>query len=353
MDATLKLPLLQFDNLPVLVALRGVGLKFLAVSLVAWLVCEVFRLRQGACDFVSPIVRVGIATVALTMLPTWGNGLYQLALHLSDGIGADIHQEVFTRAIAKAAESAASSKIIGTGLGYVFCAFLVCLTAVKMFIVDLLFPCMFAIVLIMGLVGIPIGIFPGINSVGGWIRSLIEISLWPVCYQLVVATLTSLWKGMLDQVAAADFTTFFSDMVSLAAQNDVAEAFASSQYFLLIQLFAFLALFTVLTLFSPAIATIIMRSQPAGFVGGIMTAKASSLAIDGAKLAVRKAFGNDAAHRYADMATSAAGKAAGKTTSSSGGEGSHKVPRGQTSYGKQEGDEMDQRDLFESHKTGE
>src|SRR5688572_21413070 len=62
---------------------------------------------------------------------------------------------------------------------------------VKFMMIDVLFPMTFGLVLMLGVLAVPLSLFPGVSSISGWFKNLIEIALWPVIFQVLLALLVS------------------------------------------------------------------------------------------------------------------------------------------------------------------
>ena len=292
----------NFRDLPGLMYLQSLGETLLGLGLVMCFGQAALQLiRQGCCDLITPLIRFGMAYFALEMLPTLGGLLYDGSMELSGLMGKSSHLELFSQAFAHIADATSSSSaVLTTVLGGQVFVLSVVMAFSKMMVVDIIFPVALGIVLMFGTLSIPIGLFPGVNSLSGWVRNLIEVSLYPICFQLVVGQLTSQFSGLLKQVAAADFVNFFGALLSIWEQRgNLSEIIPQSPYFLLIKFFAFCLVYIVLTTFSPALAMMVMRGRSVGAIGGMLAAKGASLVAGGARMVAGSAMARGALGRLA------------------------------------------------------
>lgn len=261
----------RFGQIPGLSYVQGLGTQILAFALLAWLGLELYRfLTRGTCDFATPIVHVGLAVAIVHGIPSLGGALGGAAQGIGKAIldvsETQLFGEAFNHAVGQvynqSALSALSSMLTFKGLLVLFgCVLYLGMMVLKLLVIDVLWPICFNLTLVVGLIAVPLGALPG-GQVMGWLRTLLEVSLWPVIFQLLVALMVGSFKGLLEQVVALDAAGVFTQGVSLGGTDPGAVEALSRGVLVLVRFWALCLGYCLLGIGTPMLASVAVRSGP-------------------------------------------------------------------------------------------
>jgi hypothetical protein len=310
---TFELITASYSSIAALGTLQSVGITMLSVALAVSLIIQLYRhVVGGQSDFITPIVRVGLAIACLTLIRPIGDFFAGSAYALSNMLFSedlfDLANQVWSNVMRGVEDpgvldyvAALFSPMFWLCLGTYLQ--LITVAVIKIAIVDVLWPVMFGLVLFSGSLSIPLGLFPGVSSFKGWALNLCEIAIWPIVFQILATMLLACFQGQL---------TRMNDLALVWEKNDELEANAEalenlgadgkaqefraqidknakSKWGTLLRYWAINTAFLFLTLFVPLIARKIVRGESAGAIGGIMTAVAARLGYGAVKRTVQTA----------------------------------------------------------------
>ena len=313
---------IAYDQIAGLGALQTLGGSILGAALGIYMVIELYRLvTTGRCDMVTPIIKIAGAILILYSLVPIGNFISDAMQSTSEKL---LNTNVFV--LASDAWTAAFEGVSGpidfvsnlfsqiTWLSLLTWLCLVIVIILKIVVIDVLFPILLGVVVITGALSIPIGVFPGANSMKGWVMNLVEISIWPLVFQILATMLFATFATQLqavDSESMAALRQMYNDVqpdnmmekVELMADKEKqaqVKAIESGVFKKFVKFLAIAAAYGLLCLFTPLLCRMIVRSESAGFVGGIVTA-ASTRMIARATSRVSNRFGRAAGYmgRYA------------------------------------------------------
>jgi len=273
--------------LPVYSALAAFGQRVLVLGFVAWLLVETYRLvTKGQCDYFTPLARFAAGSVLLQALPKIHDEVAGALFEAGQKIGAQNTEQLFLRAYEHAiGGSIAAQQGAGVldavsmlanvfslqgmfALGSVGLA--LSMQVLKVLILHVLWPLCLGLVVAYGALAIPLGALPGMSTLKGWLKNLVEVAIWPLVFQTVVSLLVGSFDRTLTAVAQLDFARVFTDPTAPA--RDIMT---------LVEWWAICWAYLLLCLLTPLLASMVVRSTPVGIIGGIVAAQAVRLASAG------------------------------------------------------------------------
>jgi hypothetical protein len=320
---TSRIVVTAYDKIPGIGTFQGLGTSLLMLALSIYMVIELYKfLTRGHADFVTPIIKIGAAIIVI-------NSIIPIGSFLSGAVDAGANG-IFDKQLNALAAQAFESAMDGVSdpsvtdyvksifspsawLGLLSWLFITATIVIKIVVIDIVWPVMFALVLFSGALSVPIGVFPGVNSAKNWAMNLVEIALWPLVFQLLISMLTGTFSGQLEQMAKYGTRWKIIDAVSTVnaiskvnpAFNDVSnkmndavdnlnkalekdgqdkiDTSAHGLMFHLVRFLGYTAAFMFLCLFTPFIARKIVRGESAGFLGGVLSAAGTSLVVGAAR----------------------------------------------------------------------
>jgi hypothetical protein len=289
------LALVRYQDIPGIELLHGIGQKVLGLALLAYVLVESFKLvRGGKPDFAGPIMRVAVGFIVVSAIPWIGTLLATTSLSVAGSMMEESTLTLFGRAIGTALESTTCDEtgISATlGLLFSFKGWISILSSVvyiamylaKFLVIDVLFPVCFGLVLFLGVLSVPISVFPGTSTLSGWAKNLIEVSLWPIIFQFLVAMLAATFPmtiaAMADGHVVLDCGSGGLDTAGAGGGVVGASGLAGQPtgFVAVLQFLSICVAYIIMLLFTPFISAIVMRSAPVSVMGGIMAAKAGAL----------------------------------------------------------------------------
>jgi hypothetical protein len=280
--------LLRVAELPGFGTLQHLGTRLFLVALLVWLLIELYRAIHGqAYDFVTPVMRVGLGVLLLQSLDALGAGLLTASTSLASAVADESKTALFGQAMAHALGSMGEQSWL-TSIQNLFSlkgwmamgAFGLYsgMLLAKFLVIDILFPLVFGLVLVLGTLAVPLSVFPGLGSLGGWFRNLVEVALWPVVFQVLVALMVGAFGAALENASRVDFQAVFESARTLG-ETDAPE----SALLVAFRFWALCIAYTLLCLLTPLLAAKITRATPVSVLGGIVAAKAVALTMAGAQ----------------------------------------------------------------------
>ena len=281
--------------------LRAVGSSLLGLALVIYMAVEMYKLlNNGRADFLTPLIKIGAAMIILNCIVPIGDFFSSSMYLLSNAIF-----EENVNALAAKAWATAFDNVSDPGfLDYIEAFFspvawiclltylqLVGIMVIKLVIIDILWPVMFGLVLFSGVIAVPIGIFPGVNTFKGWCMNLVEVAIWPIVFQIVTTLLFACFSGQMARLAEMEKIWEMNDQIEAEAEmvehlvgSDRADKLrkeknkeVDGKMFTLFKYLAINTAFAFLTIFVPFISRKIVRGETAGFLGGIIAAYSARL----------------------------------------------------------------------------
>ena len=307
---TFQLITSSYSQIEGFATLQGLGSALLGTALATWMLVALYRfLNHGQADFVTPILKIGAAMIVLNTIQPIGD-FFASSMHY-------LSEQMFEKNVSELAASAWTAAFKGVQdpdlVDYVAAlfspVFWICLVTylqlmgmmvIKLVVIDILWPVMFALVLFSGTVAVPIGVFPGMGTFKGWITNVIEVGIWPLTFQIVTTLLFACFQGQLARMAELDAIWDKVDHLENVAEvhevigNDDAAAEVRQEIdkievdgvlFTLFKFWAINTAFAFLCIFTPFISRKIVRGESAGFLGGILSAVAMRVGYGMAKTA--------------------------------------------------------------------
>ena len=167
------------------------------------------------------------------------------------------------------------------------------LQVTKLVILDAIWPVLVIVVSFAGVFAIPLGLLPGIESFRGWIRSLIEVALWPIIIAMILAVMTATFKQTISETLTAQpqeerIALVTCDDLRLMLQADETNpdrlrdpALRREQTSIIQKMLKMTALTIATILFllgTPLLAGSLTRGQTAEALGGLLGGKAAGVA---------------------------------------------------------------------------
>jgi len=298
---TVQLITSSYSEIAGFATLRSLGTSLLWTALGAWMVVELYRLyMNGRADFFTPIIKIAAAVAIINALPGLGDVLASSMNAMADMMFEKNVQQLAAKAWTTAFKSADPGlidtiKAIFSPVAWI-CLLtylqLVGIMIIKFAVIDVIWPVMMGLVVFSGLLAVPIGVFPGVNSFKGWVLNVVEVSIWPLVFQLVTTLLLGCFSGQLERLAALDVVwdkvdemqeraeeaEMYGDVEGAARlREEISNQGADGPLFTLIKFLAINTAFAFLCIFTPFISRKIVRGESAGFLGGVMTAVATRI----------------------------------------------------------------------------
>ncbi len=289
---------MTIERLAVFSALQAFGQQVLYVALLVWLLYETRQLLlHGRCDYLTPVVRVAVGWVLLEGLPTIGTVAERGVLHFTrDVLGAANHEQwiaTMNHVLSGSLRislvdvltlfSLRAILVFGSSLLYLL------MGIVKLLVIDVLWPLVFGVVLIFGTLAIPLGTLPGVGALTGWLRNLVEVALWPVVFQTLVALQVATFGGLLEQVRHLDLVSVFTSFPPQSASDHASGV--AGHLGLLMQFWALCCAYTLMTLLTPLLSSWVVRSPPISAFGQVVAIRMAQVATHGASLVTRTSLG--------------------------------------------------------------
>lgn len=190
--------------------LKTLGTQVLGLALAVHIAYQIYRLiHSGEADFLGPIVKIGVATILINYLVPMGDFIGQSMDFLSGKVFDQNLAATTTKAWAIAYKGVSDPgmmehlSVIFSTSGLTAIAInltLMFVLVVKMMIIDAAWPAILGLVVLGGLIAIPIGVFPGMNTFRGWVLSLVEVSIWPLTFHLCTTLMFGMMHGHLKDV---------------------------------------------------------------------------------------------------------------------------------------------------------
>ena len=275
----------QYSQIPGLAMLQGLAAKLLALALVSWLLVELYRfLTRGSADFVTPVVRVGLAVIVVQSIGFIGDFFGGIAEQLSTQLFAQNDKQMLMVAyehIVERTDMSFSPLLPGISLRLLIAMGSMLLymgmIVVKFMMIDVLFPLTFGLVLMLGVVAVPLSLFPGVSSISGWFKNLIEVALWPIIFQVLLALLVTSFQSLLQRTASLELGPALTEAATRVANDRSVAGLSQTELGVLLQFWGLCLGYMVMCLMTPIVAAMVIRSTPVGIVGGIIAAKSIDL----------------------------------------------------------------------------
>jgi hypothetical protein len=287
------LSIIRYNELPGIEALQDIGCNVLALGLVVGIGIECYRvMRGGHVDLYGPAVRCMLGFFLLRTIPTLGAELFEIISSLSKGMGEESKLKLFGEAVGVAMGKTkcetsglvATMRLLFTVQGWLAMlssVLYVGMFVVKFLVIDILWPILFGLVVCLGVLSVPIGLFPGMNTIRGWFRNLIEIAVWPLVFEILVSMLATTFPKLIASMSAGevgfDCGSAVADASGVVATAAVLGEVSANSYIATLQFMAICLGYVVLLLFTPFLCAMVVRGAPVSVVGGIIAAKTSSM----------------------------------------------------------------------------
>lgn len=319
MNDGVDIALIRYEDIPGIDLLQTLGERILAVAFLAYVVVLTYKILNGQkVDWALPLVRVGAGFAILESIPAIGDWILSVVLPLATTMGDESSLAMFGRAVATAIETTKCDESwwsASFGLMFSFKGWITLLSSVvyllmylvKFIVIDILWAVFFGLTLFLGVVAVPLGVMPGIETLRGWVTNLIEVSLWPLVFQFQVALLAGSFPAIIGAMAGGRVVT---DCTGAAADLQSSGVISDLKFL------AICCAYIVLLLFTPFLSAMIVRAAPVGIIGGIVAAKTAGLLKDVGKSVFQAGTG----------AVFGAGKAAAAGAVAAGGGGGGGAP---------------------------
>lgn len=158
-------------------------------------------LKFGNADFMTPLVHYSIGLVCIIYLPVVGQSLVSVTRTVSESIYADQNITEFLATEVNYYQrdgeddplAVLSSFLNGqTMVRFIARMFILAMLVVKIVLIDIIWQIFFAMTVMLGGITIPLTLAYGGNALTSWLRSLIELMLWPVIYSVLMLTMNSI-----------------------------------------------------------------------------------------------------------------------------------------------------------------
>lgn len=261
-------------------------------------------------DFFTPMAKLALAAAFLNVLPQMVESIFQTTLSMGQTISAGSWDAGWNAAQENITESARvelSSVFIMTPtmLMSAVTFFMGLAMQVVSAIISVLWQVVITCLILAGYLVLPLALIPGAGlTVRSWVKSIIEVSLWPLIFASVQRVAVSCFEGALQRVAAAP-SLWSSEGAMAVAENQA----------LIVQMWAMQLIFIFGTILTPLLAMFAVRGTPVGVAIGSALAAGMQMVGGVASLAGGTAMG-------ASLASGAAGSwQQGAATMASGGAG--------------------------------
>ena len=237
---------------PAFASLKQIGYTVLSFGVLVQLVIQFYRHVTGqSAEFVTPLAKGVLGFALLGASERIGDAIYGAGMSLSESIAGDAQLAGLNAGVTKAFDALNADFGLTDLVSLKFWISLISLMFVlaafvaKFAVIDVIFPVYFMLVVMMGGIAISLSFLPGVETARGWLLSLIEVSLWPVIFQVVVAMMASTIGSAIDISQALD------------------TAVESGGYGPLIQSLAVLFTLVFMCLATPVLAARLARGQTA------------------------------------------------------------------------------------------
>lgn len=265
----------QLSELPVYAALASLGQKVLVLGFFAWLLVETYKLAtKGQCDYLMPCVRFAVGSLLLRSLPAIHQEVSTTLLSAGQQLGTSNLQHLFLKAYMHAYGGLQGSTLAMLGnvfslqgmfaLGSVGLA--MAMQVVKVLVLDILWPICLGLVVAYGALAVPLGVLPGLSTLKGWVKNVIEVSLWPLVFQAIVGLMLGSFERTLASVSRLDFNNMMTDPLRF-----------SEDLRTLVSWWAICLAYLLICLLTPLVSSMVVRSTPIGIVAGIVAAQTARI----------------------------------------------------------------------------
>lgn len=260
---------LQLGSLEWTSAFVGFGQKLLGIAFAAMFLKETAGLLKGGrADLFTPVAKLALAAAVLKGLPGLAEMVARAGLTLADVISKDTWDDAWNAAQQQMTESARaelSSVFVLTptlllSMGTFFLGLV--MQAVS-YVIGVLWQVAMTCLILAGYLVIPLALIPGAGlTVRSWVKSLIEVSLWPVVFATVQRVSVSCFEAALARIS--ELPAIWSSEGALASVENQK---------LLVQFWAMQLIFLFATILTPVLAMFVVRGTPVGVaVGSAMAA---------------------------------------------------------------------------------
>ncbi len=274
-----KVMSIDLHQVAVFGALQGLGRRLLVLGFVCWLLVESYKLiTRGQCDYLTPCVRVATGALLLTGLPQL-HATLSVEIHTAAGALGDENLKAAFVTAYEHALGGSVEKMGDTGvldavsmLANVFSlqglmvfasmGLSIGMMITKIVIIDIMWPLCMGLVVVFGALAVPLGVLPGLGTLKGWLKNLLEVSLWPIVFQVIVSLMVASFSQSLSAMRDLDMSQVFTSPVTPV-----------QDLLLLVRWWAFCWAYLLMTLMTPLFASMVVRSTPIGIVGGIVAAQ--------------------------------------------------------------------------------
>ncbi|MEQ8275140.1 MAG: hypothetical protein RKU31_15835 [Deltaproteobacteria bacterium] len=299
----------------------AMGRAILGLAFALWILRETFELAtKGRCDFARPLIRVAFAYALLSALPTIGAWAASAAAEGGTTMFAANESRLFVAAyehavqnqIGPAAEPGSTMEILGavsslfTVRGLVNQLSMIVylgMQASKLVVLHVLWPVCLSLVVVGGTIAVPLGAIPGSKGIEGWIKNLVEVSLWPLVFNVILSLMVASLAGLLRQVQTIDFATLFDPVEG------------SQAVLIATRWWAVCIAYCLLVWFTPVVSALLVRSAPVAVLGGLIAAQMIRLGSMVATGAASAGLGRFAGAAGAGVASGAMGGSGGHSGS--------------------------------------
>lgn len=191
-------------DLPIYDTLQPLAFALLSLAIVVNATKEALKMLQGqAADWIGLILKSLLSACVLGAIPTIGRTIVDISSALGNGLLEEAQGPLMDRAFAKAFKSFdCPSGLSITRALFAFLANLALFISLgaKLVIIEIGWPVALHFVLYMGVLSIPASLFGG-GGVGGYLKSLLSVSTWPIIFAIVVSAVGGFFGDTFQRVA--------------------------------------------------------------------------------------------------------------------------------------------------------
>lgn len=305
----------SFNQVKGLGALQNFGTQLISAALIILVMIEMYKLiTRGQADFLTPIVKVGLALLVLNYLPLVASLAASTVSFVSDKMFNEQLNVLMADAWAATFKGVSDPGVIDavkmlvsptawlcllTFLG------LVSILVIKLLIINVIWPVVLGLIVFSGLISIPIGVMPGMKSFKGWCVNVVEIAVWPIVFQILISLLIGSFQGQIKESGKLADVWKIDQAQQIYAEiskyGDVSDEDKldyireetgydvkiedirnkQSMVGIFIRFLAIVAAYGFMCLSVPFLARTVIRSESAGAIGTMVAAGATAAATSG------------------------------------------------------------------------
>lgn len=221
----------RFTELPGIGQVRKLGIQILIVIVMIDLLRETLKLVRGqSADFVGVGIRGVVSVVVIAGLPQLSLAVASASLEISEWLFGKGQLALMERSFAVAHQSVDCQDLSGWDVFYMLFSpagmlwllaqgLQIALLITKYFVIDVLWPIMFSLVVYLGVLSVPLTFFRELGGLEQYARNVLSVAMWPVVYAFVMILVASMFPNILGDVAKGKAAMSCSAAPALASSS--------------------------------------------------------------------------------------------------------------------------------------